>query len=452
MNTCNYNLKPVSTEKRIVIKADVPDQLIGTFYLRNGANSYLKDVDSHIFDGDGMIHCIQFKKGKIIYHNRWIRTHRFKLEKKYKKPLFVRLAKLNTIEIFTKFFNKLLLLEDTGITDTHGEGTANTNIIYHHNSLFALNEMDKPYLLTIDKASSEIRTIGRHDFRGKLHHNINAHPKIDPDTQDMYTLGYDIVQKKCYISVIDKYGTLTKTTVVPLNKASVIHDLGLTRNYLLILDLSLEFSLSNVLFSQFPIHVNKQSVSRFGLLDKNGSKITWVYLDNPEVIFHIANSWENDNGDVILYAFCYDTNTLDVKHLHTQRPRLKKFVIDIQEQTCSSVFVSNEFGEFPVIREHEVGKKSDIIYYSRISDTGLSGIIQHNVVSGKESFVPFPQNTFGSESAIYGDYIVNVVYCIITKRSRLLIYNIHTFELVADTPLKCRIPFGFHCKIIELSS
>lgn len=446
----NYNLEPVSKEKRIVINSTVPPDLIGKFYLLNGSNPYLKNVENHLFDGDGMIHSLHFEKDKIIYHNKWIRTHRFKLEKKYKKPLFVRLANLNTIEIFTKFFNKLLLLEDTGITDKYGEGTANTNIIYHAGKLFALNEMDKPYLLTLKNGI--IKTIGRYDFNGKLTHNINAHPKIDFHSQKMYTLGYDVIKNTSYISVIDRHGDLLKTINVPLTGSSIIHDVGITKHKIIILDLSLEFSLSNVLFANFPIHVNKQRVSRIGILSKKSDKLIWIPLSEPEVIFHIVNSWEENGGKtIIMYAFSYDTENFDIKHLQTQRPKLKKFIIDITTKSCKSSFVSHFYGEFPVIKDNQIGKPIDTFYYSRISDTGFDAIIKHNVHTQQEDVIPFPKDTYGNECAIWGDYILNVVYCTETKHSRLLIYHLNSLSLISDIDLRCRIPFGFHCKIIEFS-
>ena len=83
MSKSILNLDPVNSEKDIIIhfdeKSQIPLELIGKYYIRNGGNEYIKNVDNHLFDGDGMIHCIEFKKNEIVYHNRWIKTYRYNL-------------------------------------------------------------------------------------------------------------------------------------------------------------------------------------------------------------------------------------------------------------------------------------------------------------------------------------------------------------------------------------
>jgi 9-cis-epoxycarotenoid dioxygenase len=406
----------------------------------------LKNENNHIFDGDGMIHCIEFKEDKIIYHNRWIRTYRYKTEKRYKKPLFVRLGKLNSIEIFTNFIKRLTLFED--IRSVNGEGTANTNVICHNNKILALNEMDKPYLIEIK--NGKVETIGRFDFEGKLKHNMCAHPKIDPDTREMVISGYDILLKQFYITLINKNSEIIKTKTIDLNNPRLIHDVGITKNKIIILDLPLEFSLTNVLMSKFPIDINKDANSRIGLLDRNDDIIRWYELDDNEIIFHIANSWEQTAGRyIIIYAFCYDINEFNIKELDTQRPKLKRVVIDTKRNKTKIKTVSDNYGELPIIDESLIGKKTDFIYYSRISDEGFDAIVRHNIKTKNEDIIKFGKGLYGGECAIYDNYIINILYNVETNRSELVVYDKKTFELLNNIDLKCRIPFGFHGRIID---
>lgn len=443
-----FNIKPVSKEKNKIINCNnLPPDLFDTFLLINSSNPYLKNVNNHLFDGDGMIHVFHFKKNNIFYHNRWIKTYRFNLEKKYNKPLFVRLANLNTLELFTKFFNKLFLFED--VTSQNGDGTANTNILYHHGNLFALNEMDKPYLLRFNK-KFKLQTVSRYDFHGDLKHNINAHPKIDPDTNNLYTLGYDVFKKMCFVSVVNKIGKITKTTPIPLTKSTIIHDFCITKNKILILDLSLQFSLKNVILSNFPIGVDNNSLSRIGILDKYSNSLLWIPFLYNYVIFHIANSWEEQNGQyIIIYAFCYESTTFDIQHLELQRPQLKKIILNIHDCSCTLENVSQLFGEFPIIDDNYVSKPIDFLFYSKISDFGFDAIVKHNTNDNSELIKYFPKNMYGSECAIYKDYLINIVFYTIDKKSKLLIYNKHSLDLLYIIDLKCRIPFGFHCKIFK---
>jgi carotenoid cleavage dioxygenase len=444
----NFNFKPVSKEKYITIPFKTPDDLINIIYLRNGANPYLKNVDNHLFDGDGMIHSFYFTKNKLIYHNKWIRTYRFKIEKKYNKPLFVRLANLNTIEIFSKFFSKLLLFQN--VTNKYGDGTANTNIVFHHNKLLALNEMDKPYLLGFDEKNKLI-TIKRYDFHGQLQNNINPHPKIDPDSKDMITLGYDVFKKMCFVNFINLNGDIFNTIPVQLKQSTIIHDVGMTKNKVVILNLPLHFELMNVVLSQFPIGVNKNHSSSIGILDKISSKIVWYNLPFDQIIFHIANCWENDYN-IIIYAFCYEPESFNIKNLETQRPRLKKIIIDTLNNHVSIILVSKLYGELPVIQDNLTGKEPDYIYYSKISKHGFNAIVKHHVPTQNETIKYFPKYMYGGECALYNNYIINIGFSITDNLSRLLIYDKYTLELLFNINLKCRIPFGFHGKVFDFDS
>lgn len=443
-----FNLKPVSTEKYIVIPFDTPPELINAIYLRNGSNPYLQNVNNHLFDGDGMIHSFRFTKNKLIYHNKWIRTYRFKLEKKYKKPLFVRLATLNTIEIFSKFFNKLFLLQN--LTNKYGDGTANTNIVFHHNKLMALNEMDKPYLIGFNK-KNKIKTIGRYDFNGQLLNNINPHPKIDPKSNHMITLGYDVLSQKCFVNFIDNFGEIQKTIPIRLNKSTIIHDVGLTKNKVVIIDHPLHFDLKNVIFSQFPIGVNLSYNTSIGLLDKISNNLFWYQLPSNQIIFHIANSWE-ENNNIIIYAICYEPQNFNIKSLETQTPSLKKIIINTSVNHIDVTSVSNLYGELPIIEDHYIGKECDYIYYSKISDRGFDGIVKHHVSTGNEIVKFFPKNMYGGECALYKDYIINIVFSSLEQLSRLLIYDKFSLQLLYNINLQCRIPFGFHGKIFDFNS
>lgn len=443
----DFNLKPVSTEKYIIINKPIPKDLIGKIYLRNGSNPYLKHINHHLFDGDGMIHSFEFQDNKIIYHNHWIQTHRLVLEKKYKKPLYIRLSNLSSLDIFNTYLNRIRLLNE--FYNTYGEGTANTNIIYHHGKLLALNEMDKPYLLSFK--NHKLQTIKRYDFNGKLTHNINAHPKIDPDTSDMITLGYNVFNKMCYIDVFNNLGELLKSNSIRLPKSTIIHDVGITKNKIIILDLPLEFNLKHILLTNFPLGINPTATPRIGLLDKKSDLLEWYTLPNIEIIFHIASSWEDsETNSVIIYAFCYDHGTFDIINIHTQRPRLKKIIINTLTKITRVFTVSNFTGELPVIEDINVGKMPDYIYYSRISENGFDAIVKHHIVNCKEQIISFPKGLYGGECAIFNNYILNIVYSPDTKKSRLLIYDKISLTLLHNINLKCRIPFGFHGKVFTL--
>ncbi len=56
------------------ITGEIPSDLSG-IYMRNGPNPFLKPSNyNYPLEGDGMIHAVYFKDGKVNYRNRWILT------------------------------------------------------------------------------------------------------------------------------------------------------------------------------------------------------------------------------------------------------------------------------------------------------------------------------------------------------------------------------------------
>ena len=61
------------------------------------------------------------------------------------------------------------------------EGTANTALVFHAHTLYALVENARPYAMHI-MADGALQTVGAYSYGGKLRHPFTAHPKIDPKT------------------------------------------------------------------------------------------------------------------------------------------------------------------------------------------------------------------------------------------------------------------------------
>ena len=71
-----------------VIEGRIPDDIDG-IYLRNTENQLHQPLGRyHPFDGDGMIHQIDFKGGKANYRNRFVRTRCFQAEQEAEGSLW----------------------------------------------------------------------------------------------------------------------------------------------------------------------------------------------------------------------------------------------------------------------------------------------------------------------------------------------------------------------------
>ncbi|MGH3175560.1 MAG: carotenoid oxygenase family protein, partial [Streptosporangiaceae bacterium] len=74
------------------VEGELPGDLYGV-YLRNTENPlHPAIVRYHPFDGDGMIHKVSFRDGKVSYRNRFVRTDGLLAEQEAGRSLWAGLA------------------------------------------------------------------------------------------------------------------------------------------------------------------------------------------------------------------------------------------------------------------------------------------------------------------------------------------------------------------------
>jgi carotenoid cleavage dioxygenase-like enzyme len=200
-----------------VLEGELPPSLDGVF-LRNGGNPFFEPVGGyHWFDGDGMVHAVRIKKRKASYCNRWVRTAKLAQEK---KAGYAAVTKIGDLTGFLGLFHLMLnrLKVWCGVLSTKvwyachpckvahgmsvglgsgmrsntvslrvqdGLGTANTALTFHAGKLLATLESDQPYALSI-VCEGLISTVGRMPI---VQHEFTAHPKVDPETGEMFFFG-----------------------------------------------------------------------------------------------------------------------------------------------------------------------------------------------------------------------------------------------------------------------
>jgi len=92
--------------------------------------------------------------------------------------------------------------------ETNPEPTIKSKTQFHNGKLLALVEADEPYALKIFN-DGYFETIGRLTFNGKKGSTFTAHPKIDPETGELLTFGYSIMNAPyCVYTVISPEGLI----------------------------------------------------------------------------------------------------------------------------------------------------------------------------------------------------------------------------------------------------
>jgi carotenoid cleavage dioxygenase-like enzyme len=254
------------------VSGTLPDDINGTFYRIQPDHRFppLFEEDIH-FNGDGAISAFRFENGHVDFRQRYVKTERFKHETAARKSLFGKYRNIYTDNEAVK-----------GIIRT----ASNTNVVFWRGMLLAMKEDGPPFAM--DPVTLE--TIGRYDFDGQvLSPTFTAHPKFDPVTGEMVCFGYEAGGNgndgSCDIVVytIDKHGRKTEETWYKAPFCGIIHDCGISENYLVLPMTPLKCSHDRLKKGGNHWAWDPNEDQMYGIVPRRGGKpddIVWLRADN----------------------------------------------------------------------------------------------------------------------------------------------------------------------------
>lgn len=478
------NFGPVEDERFEevpVTSGKLPAGLDGA-YVRTGPNPALPPVAGyHWFDGDGMLHSVRIKGGKVTYCNRYVDTARLAQERAAARPLFPKMG-----DMFGKVGLAVLMLNQLavklGVVSTKdGAGTANTALTYHAGRLMALNEGDLPYSVRV-LCSGLLETVGRFKFDSSWRGPFTAHPKTDSATGDLMFIGYSF-ESKPYVraGVMDKSGALVRRWGVDVPYPTMMHDMAATRSHLVVLHLPLVFDPKVMVEKNgLPFVLDKKLPGRLGLLRRDQpsaeqAEVQWFEVPGPGFMaFHVAASFEDNQGRVKVYACQQDNVTLDLDAVNCEQElgRLTEYCLDPKTGTATSRRMSEVVCDFPV---HNPATSSSQCRYTWAatmdthgSTPSFTGIAKFDLTTrpGRDACVgriAFPPGCYGGEAVFVpraggGDpreaakageddgLLAVFVYNSEQDSSTFQLYDARTMSAkpVAVVALPRRVPYGFH--------
>ncbi|KZO94314.1 putative carotenoid cleavage dioxygenase [Calocera viscosa TUFC12733] len=282
--------------QQLEVIGEIPRSIDGTFYRVMPDHHYPPFVQNDIhFNGDGVISAFKIENGECDFQQQPVRTHRFLAENKHRRALFGKYRNAYT---------------DNPIVEGVLRTVSNTNIVFHRGVLLALKEDGPPFAMD----PTTLETFGVWDFQGQIKTpTFTAHPKFDPLTGDMVCYGYEAKgegSKDIVVYNIDKEGKKTDEVWVKAPWCGMIHDIGITKNY--------------IIFPLTPITVDVDRVKRggnhfawqptldqaYGILPRRGAKsedMKWFYANNA-FHGHVANAYENEEGKIVIDLTVADGN------------------------------------------------------------------------------------------------------------------------------------------------
>ncbi len=431
----NAPMRDELTLTDLTVTGEIPAVFEGR-YLRIGPNPIEPDAASyHWFTGDGMVHGIALGKGRAHwYRNRWIRSKRV----------------------------GALRDETPAPGPRHGGfDTVNTNILGIAGRTWALVEAGS-YPVELSDTLEE-QTFN--PFDDTLQGSFTAHPHLDPLTGEHHAIAYEGTdQGKIRHVVLSPEGRVVREEPVSVANGPSIHDCGLTARFVVILDLPVTFSMKTLIGGHaFPYRWNPDHRARVGLLPRNGSDadVIWCPVE-PAYVFHIANSYDLEDGRVVMDVVAYETMFAQSTQGPDRAGRLERWTIDPALRSVDRQVLDASPQEFPRPDERRFGQAYRYCYTMAIpANPVVDGFVaetrlyKHDLIEGTKETHDFGAGRHPGEfvfvpahkGAAEGEgYLIGLVIDMAVQTTDLVILDACRFTdaPVATVRIPHRVPPGFH--------
>ncbi len=390
-------LEQVTATELDVIEGAIPHDIDG-IYLRNTENQIHDPLGRyHPFDGDGMIHQINFQNGTASYRNRFVLTRCFDAEQEAGRSLWGGLMDGPGVSVRPGF-------------GAHGrlKDSSSTDIIVHAGkAISTFYQCGEAYILDPETLAQEgpapwVPLDG-----------ISAHPKVDDRTGELMFFNYSKYVPYMHYGVVDRAGELTTYIPVPIAGPRLPHDMIYSENWAIINDLPLFWDAELLKRDIHAARMHDGLPSRFGLIPRRGDPqaIRWFEAE-PTYILHFLNAYE-DRDDVVMDAYFQEDpmprpieNADGYGHMmayvdeHSFKPKLHRWRFNLADGTTREERLDDRILEFGTINQRRAGQRHRYVYSSTAKPGWFlfNGFVKHDLDTGQSWHLPLAEGRFASEA------------------------------------------------------
>ena len=430
---------------------EIPADFRGSF-LRVGPNPLVEPMSVeryHPFDGDGMVHQLAFSEGKALYRNRFVETPGLAREREAGHALWGGFMDIGN---------------SPRPDDLPLKNLANTAFVHQAGRTFATFEAGPPTEIEL----AGLTTIGEENFQGQWNRPMTAHPKVDPRNNDLVFLGYSPFPPYVRYGVANKEGKLIHDMPLELPRAVMIHDMAITENFTLILDMPVTFSLERIGEGGPAFAWEPENGARIGVIPRLGKSedIRWFEVELG-YIFHVFNAWEE--GEHIVLDACRSDQTQilmgDSSVADEEMARFRQYRLNLTTGRSEEHDLGGGFLDFPRINESMTGRKNRFSYASGFATKYGASLLFDRIIQfdrDRESIesielgngIYTQEFVFASRLGSIAEndgYVVGVVRDEPNARSECWILDAKRFGdgPIARIQIPERVPYGFHSHWVD---
>jgi carotenoid cleavage dioxygenase len=381
-----------------VIEGTIPRDIDGV-YMRNTENQAQEPLGRfHPFDGDGMLHQIDFRDGRASYRNRWVRTRCFEAEQEAGGSLWGG------------------LMDGPGVSKRPGFGahgglkdTASTDVVVHGGKAIAtFYQCGEAY--QFDPLTLE--SLGVAPWAPL--DGVSAHAKVDERTGELLFFNYSTHAPYMHYGVVDAAGKVTTYVPIPLAGPRLPHDMAFSERFSIVNDLPVFWDAELLKTGVHAVRLHEGLPSRFGVIPRHGTSADVRWFDAaPGYILHFLNAYE-DGDELVMDGYLQENPTprplegapkgygqlMAFLDEHSLRPRLHRWRFDLGSGETREAHLDERVLEFGTFNQRFAGRRYRYAY-STTAKPGwflFTGFVKHDLESGRSWRIDLADGRYASEA------------------------------------------------------